>query len=303
MTGTATDIEVTEERTRGWGPGVLAALALAWLAVVLWSAHATISGTRADATVALASAALALPLVVAASLVAGAAVGIASSDLLGRRYGAVAERVPVRFAASAGGGLAVGLLCAVLVLAGYGTSAAIAVLAAAVGAAATLGGVLGGLRPAAVVGAALGGTLAWFVVGLFQGAYAGRLMHLFGAGDTLASQVRATSWLSFVVSVVGGLVAGLSAYGYLRRRDTGLRWPAYLAAGAGPGLLILLSDLVTRVGGARLLAVAGSVGADDRAAIGYLGTARLNTALVVLFVGALTTVIAFGRTLKPAGPT
>ena len=121
--------------------------------------------------------------------------------------------------------------------------------------------------------------------------------------DTLASQVRATSWLSFVVSVVGGLVAGLSAYGYLRRRDTGLRWPAYLAAGAGPGLLILLSDLVTRVGGARLLAVAGSVGADDRAAIGYLGTARLNTALVVLFVGALTTVIAFGRTLKPAGPT
>jgi hypothetical protein len=298
MTETAADVDATVDRTRGWGPSVLAACALAWLAAVLWSANATITGAG-DLSLALAAAALALPLVLLSSLVAGATVGLTASHLFERRYASVADRTAVRFAVAAGGGLALGLVCAGLVLAGYGTTRAIVVLAVAVGLAAMLGGVLGGIRPAAPVGAALGGTLAWFVVGLFQGAYAGRLLHVFGAGDTLASQVRATSWLTLAVAVLGGLVAGLFAYGYLRRRDTGLRWPAYLAAGAGPGLLVLLADLVTRVGGAQLLAVAGSVSVDDRAALSYLGTARLNTGLVVLFVGAFTALVAFGRTLKP----
>ena len=240
-----------------------------------------------------------LPGIIAASLVAGGGTGLLAVDLLGRRVPAVAERLPARLGTAAAGGLLVGGVCATLIVVGYGTTSAVAVLASAVGVAATLGGALGGARPTPVIGAAFGGTLAWFVVGLLQGAFYGRLLHVFGAGDTLASQVRATSWLSLTAAILGGLVAGLVGFTYLRRRDCGWRWPAYLAAGAGPGLLILLADVITRIGGAQLLSVAGSVSADDRAAIGYLGTARLNTALVVLFIGAITAIVAFGRTLKP----
>lgn len=300
MTETSAELEHAEDRdggTRDRGPGVLAGLALAWLAATLWSANATIAGT--PGSVALAQAALVLPGIIAASLVTGGGTGLLAVDLLGRRVPAVAERLPARLGTAAAGGLLVGGVCATLILVGYGTTSAVAVLASAVGVAATLGGSLGGARPTPVIGAAVGGTLAWFVVGLLQGAFYGRLLHVFGAGDTLASQVRATSWLSLTAAILGGLVAGLVGFTYLRRRDCGWRWPAYLAAGAGPGLLILLADVITRIGGAQLLSVAGSVSADDRAAIGYLGTARLNTALVVLFIGAVTAVVAFGRTLKP----
>jgi hypothetical protein len=39
-------------------------------------------------------------------------------------------------------------------------------------------------------------------------------------------------------------------------------------------------------------------------ALRYISTAGINTALVLLFIGAVTAMIAFGRTLKgPAGRT
>jgi len=299
MTETSAELERADDSARGTrdrGPAIVAALALAWLAATLWSANATIAGT--PASVALAQAALVLPGIIAASLVAGGGAGLVAVGLLGRRFPAVEGRLAVRLGVAAAAGLVVGAMCTTLIVIGYGTTSAVAVLASAVGVAAILGGTLGGAPQSPVVGAVFAGTLAWFVVGLFQGAFYGRLLHVFGAGDTVASLSRATSWLSFTVAVVGGLVAGLVAYRYLRRRDCGWRWPAYLVAGAGPGLLILLADVITRVGGAQLLGVAGSVSADDRAAISYLGATRLTTAEFVLFIGALTAVVAFGRTLK-----
>jgi hypothetical protein len=98
--------------------------------------------------------------------------------------------------------------------------------------------------------------------------------------------------------VVGGVVAGLVAFSFLRRRDGGLRWPAYLAAGAGPGALILAAGMITEVGGAQLFRLASGVSADDRAALGFLGGQRLETAETVLFAGALTALVAFGATLR-----
>src|SRR5262249_44540276 len=108
----------------------------------------------------------------------------------------------------------------------------------------------------------------------------------------------ASGRLSLVVALVGGVAAGAVAYRWLRRSRDTQRWPAYLVGGAAPGLLLLLAELVTLVGGAQLLRIAGSVSAADREVIAYLSGARIETGLVVLFAGALTTVLAFGRTLR-----
>ena len=65
------------------------------------------------------------------------------------------------------------------------------------------------------------------------------LTSLFGADDTVGGTARANARLSIAVALLGGLLAGATAYAALRRRGAGLRWPAYLAAGALPGLFII----------------------------------------------------------------
>src|SRR6266498_3151971 len=254
---------------RDRGVTILAMLAVAWLAATLWSAHATIVGPG-DAVLALIDAALALPTVIAASLL--------------------------------GGGLAVGLAGAALVLMVYGTSDAILVLAAALGGASLVGGIVAGVRPARAVAAALAGLLAWFAVGVIQGLFSGRLLNVFGAGGTVASRGIASDRLSLAIAVLGGVVAGAAAYAYLRRGqgDESWRWPVYLVAGGGPGLLLLAADLVTIVGGAQLLRAVGSISPFDRAVVAFLSESRIKTGLVVYFAGALTALLAFGRTMGSA---
>jgi hypothetical protein len=277
---------------RGWGVFTLAALAVAWLAATLWSVHATLGGSHA--VQALNQAALALPVVVTSSLVAGVAVGSVAARPLGRR-------VP-RIVAGLGGGLLTGLVVAALILIGYGTTSALVVLAAGVGTASLLGGAISAARPPAVVEAAVAGVLAWFVVGLLQGAFYSPLLTVFGAGNSAASQVTASNRLALAAAIVGGVLAGIVAYRYLRPRAGGLRWPAYLAAGAGPGLLLLLATVVTLVAGGRLRSLAAASSEADQAALGWSSAVGLNTTMVVLFVGAITTTIAFGRTLQPETP-
>jgi hypothetical protein len=286
---------------RDRGVAILAILALAWLAATLWSAHATIVGSG-DAVLALIDAALALPTVIAASLLGGGAVGLAAVALLTRRAPAAAARWPVRYGAGLAGGLAVGLAGAALVLMVYGTPDAILVLAAALGGASLLGGIMAGVRPARAVAAALAGLLAWFAVGVIQGLFSGHLLNVFGAGSTAASQDAASKRLWLAIAVLGGIVAGAAAYAYLRRAqgDEPWRWPVYLVAGGGPGLLLLAADLVTIVGGAQLLRVVGSISPFDRAVVAFLNESRIKTGLVVFFAGALTALLAFGRTLGSA---
>ncbi|GAA1816982.1 hypothetical protein HC028_10660 [Planosporangium flavigriseum] len=274
---------------RDWTPGVLATLAMAWLAAVLWSAHKALAASTG--VLALNEAALALPTVVSAGLVTGVAVGFAAAHLLGRR-------IP-RIAAGLGGGLLTGLVVAALILVGYGTTSALVALAAGVGAASLLGGAISTVRPPALAGAAVAGALAWFVLSLLANGFASRLLTVFGADGSTASQANAAHRLTLTLSVAGGLVAGLVAYRYLRPRAEGQRWPTYLAGGAGPGLLLLLADLVALVVGARLRSLAAASSEADRAVLSWFNTVGLNTAMVVLFVGATTAMIAFGRTLRP----
>lgn len=318
--GPAADVSVAEDpgtvdpstRDSGTeGPGApapaaagLAVLSLAWLAAMLWSGQRAVSLAGAT-TMAITSTALALPVVISASLVSGAATGLAVANVFTRRglVGATA-----RFGGAVVAALLTGVLAAVAVALGYGDGPTVMVLAGTVAAAVTLGGAAGGLRATAVVGAVVSAGLAVFAVSLVLSLFQDQIMSLYGYGETQESQVSALDWFSRTVSLAGGLAAGAVAFGYLtvvaRRAassSTALRprWPGYLIAGAGPGLLLLAAEVLTRTAGSQVLTLAGALSEADRAAQALLGSSRIDHGLVVLFVGALTALILHGRTLGP----
>ncbi|MFY1668485.1 hypothetical protein ACN27G_00770 [Plantactinospora sp. WMMB334] len=289
------------------GAFVLAVLALGWLSAMLWSAKAEIASSGI-VSMAITSAAYALPGVISASLVSGAAVSLVLGNLM-TRLGI--RRTTPRFLVSLVAGLATGFLAALVVTLSYGEGSAIMVLAGTTAAAATVGGIAGGLRNTLVVAAVVAAGLAVFAVGFALSYFQDPVLDLYGSGDTQASQLTAFRWFSRTASVASGLAAGLVAFGYLRiagRRAVGRaagtvsppRWPAYLVAGAGPGLLLLAAEVLTRTAGAEVLRLAGALSEADRAAQSLLGGSRINHALLVLFLGSLTATIAFGRTLRPA---
>ncbi|MGW3891894.1 hypothetical protein ACWD69_24655 [Micromonospora chokoriensis] len=288
------------------GAAVLALLALAWLTAMLWSTREAITSAAAGVT-AISLSAFALPGVISAALVAGAAVALAAANLLSRRYG---DWATLRFTGAIGGGMLVGLGSALAINLTYFDTSTTNVIAGTTAAAAIIGGAVAAARTApaagAVVAAALGTLL--FVVAFSQAR--DPLFDLFGAGDSQQSVVDAAKWVSRTESLVAGLLAGLLAYGYLTwsrrralRRDPeapALRWPAYLLAGAGPGLFLLLAEVIIRVGGRSLLDLASALSEADAVAQTSLGTSRVDNGIWVLFVGALTALIAFGRTLGPS---
>jgi len=284
------------QRRAGRAPVVLFALGLLWLAGYLWSAHADIIGTGDDPLVVVTEAALALPGLVAVTMLCGAAT---SNAVL--RWRVRQSRGWVGFALSAGCGLLIGAAAAALILFGYGHRSSVVALAWAVLAAGVIGGLLGGLRLPEVLSAGLAAAVFGpFLLDFLPNLWQGQLLRLFGAGDTVSSQFSAVRTLSIVEALTAGLVAGLVAFGYLRRTRAAVGFLGYLAAGATPGLLLLVAEGVTRIGGARLFNAAGNLSAFDRVVIDYTNGSRLNHHLVVFFVGAFVALIGYGATLKPA---
>jgi hypothetical protein len=151
--------------------------------------------------------------------------------------------------------------------------------------------------------------LAVFAVATVLASFKSPLLSLYGYGDTEASKVNAVNWYSRTAWLAGGLAAGLVTFGYLRwaqRRANGLggqhrtlRWPVYLVAGAGPGLLLLATEALTRTAGGQVLALAKALSVADNVSQGWLGNTRFTYALGVLFVGSFTALMALGRTLRP----
>jgi hypothetical protein len=286
------------------GALTLAGLSLIWLAGTLWTARATIR-SAGDAALAIFLAAYSLPAVISASLVAGAAVGLAVGSRLPDR---ARERPSARSLASTGTGLLTGLAAAATVTLTYGDGSAIMVLGGTVAAAATVGGAVASLREATIVGAAVGASLAVFVVSVLFQPLQDELMSLYGAGDSTSSQESARGLFAATVALASALVAGSVAYRYLRRATRGAgrhpRWPAYLGAGAGAGLMLLLTEVIIRIAGGPVLSLARSLSEIDATGLAWLDGSRINYGLVVLFVGAITALVAFGRTMpKPgAGP-
>ncbi|WP_435829889.1 hypothetical protein [Micromonospora costi] len=288
------------------GVAVLALLSLAWLAAMLWSTREAIHSAEVGIT-AISLSAFALPGVISAALVAGTAFALFGVDLLGSR---VRDRATLRFLAATGTGLLIGLAAAVAVNLTYADTATTNVIAGTTVAAAIIGGAVAGARSAPVVGAVVASALGVLIFVVAFSRARDPLFDLFGAGDTQESLVNAAKWVSRTESLLAGLVAGLLAFAYLTwarrraaRRDPAaptLRWPAYLLAGAGPGLFLLLTEVIIRVGGHSLLDLAGALSEADSVAQTMLGTSRVDNGIWVLFVGALSTLIAFGRTLGPS---
>jgi len=281
---------------------LLALAALAWLAAMLWAARNTITG-RADAEMEVTSTAYALPGAVSAALVAGAVVGLAVLTLVTARRPLSAT---LRFAVATGGGLAVGLLGALPIITINTEGWVYAVVGGTVAAAATIGGALAGFRAPRVVAAAGWASIAVFVTGFVLNLHQiqGPVIDLLGGGDSAASQANAAQWFTFCQSLLGGLAAGLISYAVMRRarshQGADMSWPLYAVAGAGPGLLLVIAEGLTRTAGARVLDLAGRVSELERVVQQMLSGARFNSALIVLFAGAITAVIAIGRTLGPA---
>jgi hypothetical protein len=294
--------------TPSLAPGALglALLALGWFAAMLRSGQAEITSSDIQPIV-IAMAALALPGLISASLVGGAASAVVLANVLTRRG---VHRSTPRFAAAVGAGLVTGLVAALVVALSYGGGDMIMVLAGTVAAAATVGGIAGGVRSVPVVAAVVAAGLSVFAINSALNYFKDPVLSLYGFGNTDQSQLNALNWFSRTGSLSQGLAAGLVVFGYLRwarRRAAALpeparppRWPAYLIAGAGPGLLLLAAEILTHTAGARLLAAAGALSETDQGLQNSLGESRFDQALLVLFVGALTATISFGRTLRPA---
>jgi hypothetical protein len=288
------------------GALVLAPLAVAWLAAMLWSTRAAINSAEAGAT-AITLSAFALPGVISAALVAGAGVALAVTNLLARRG---LDRATLRFVVAVGAGLLVGLATAIAINLTYFDNATTNVIAGTAAAAAVIGGAVAGTGDARVAGATVTAALGALVFVVAFTRARDPLFDLFGAAETQESMVTAAKWVSRTESLLAGLLAGLIAFGYLSwarrraaRRAPGApapRWPGYLLAGAGPGLLLLIAEIVIRVGGRSLLELAAALSEADAVAQTSLGTSRVDNGIWVLFVGALTSLIAFGRTLGPA---
>jgi iron complex transport system permease protein len=280
---------------------VLALVGLLWMAGLLWSARATITGGGGDAEMEVTSTAYALPGAISASLVAGAAVALAVLAGIGRGrdLGATA-----RFAITTGTGLVLGLLGAVSIITINTDGWLYAVVGGTVAAAATIGGALAGFRATRVVAAVCWAAIAVFVVGFVLNVAQSPLLDLFGSGDSSASQTSAANWFSFTQSLLSGIAAGVVAFRTLRRGarrgdGTDVGWPLYALAGAGPGLLLVLAEGLARTAGARVLTLAGKVSELELTVQKMLSGSRFNSALIVLFVGAITAIIAIGRTMKP----
>lgn len=271
-----------------------------WLAAKLWSSHRQIH-TSGGGSIAVATAALALPGVVQATMVAGLGAGLLAMSLV--RGGFATRRI-----AAPVGGLLVGLVALGLVLGAYGHLTSMLSVAVSIAVAGLIGGVVVTIRPApGVLGAGLAAALGAFLVATVLNSHAilSRLLTMFGAGNTFSSQLHASNVVAFVYSLVGGLVAGAVAFWYLRR-ETPDRQPVrrdmtgYLIAGGLTGLVLLASEAVTRIGGAHLVNTVRAISPDDRALLDLLASARVINAMVVLFAGAFVSLVAFGRTIKPS---
>lgn len=286
-----------------WRPGrtaLLAATALVWLVITLWASYATISGDPTDSSFAAVQAALVLPGVIVASLLGAAAVGVLAIGRLGRKS-ADPDRVLTRLAVGAAAGLVVGVLGAAAVLVAYGTGSFLTTIAVTVAVAAVAGGAMAALRPTVAVSAGLAGALACVALGLIKGYFEGDVIEVVGGTGSATAYVTASGWLQLTYSLLSGFAAGLVPFVYLRRSGLALPWPAYLAAGAAPGLLLFVAEAAVRLGGSSLLRAAGASGALDTLTLSAAQDDRLTHAMIVFFVGSVLAIIAVGRTMRSAG--
>ncbi len=301
--GAATaDGDRSAEQPGPTGRAVLLGVGVLWMLALLWSARASSAAfADRDSAVIFTASNLFGPVTAAFAIGGSAALGALAG--LDRRFGPRSALPRFGFAAAAG--LLAGLGCALLAWALLPDGRIVPDVAVALGVASVLGGALAGFRPGRVYAAGLVGTYVTFGVRVVLGMFTGRLSRVFGASNSIASMADAQGKVALFTSVVAGIVTGYAAYRYLRRSPHPTRWPGYLVAGAVSGALALLAEVVSQIVGTALVdSVAGAASAADHVVLSLQSTAVIDGAMIVLFAGAVTAVVAVGRTLnrKPAGP-
>jgi hypothetical protein len=275
---------------------VVPVLALIWLPFMLWASYGSIH-TSEGGSIAVATAAEALPGVVQATFAAalGAAL-LATSAVRGRGSA-------VRWITALAGGLVIGVVAALVIFTVYGHAAGLASVEIAVGVVGVVAGAFAGPKAIrAGVASGLAGLLTSLIVYRILVAHnvLTRTIKWFGAGDTIDSYLKASARVAYFNSAVAGILAGYVAYRVLKRTEPAARFPLYQLAGGFAGLALLLCELVTRIGGANLLDVVKSISPEDRTLFDLARPANVNNDILLLFVGAIVALIAFGRSLGPA---
>jgi hypothetical protein len=273
-TVTSETATLTEAPATGAGTGRELFLGLLWLGTSMWTAHATINGTGADASGALGAAAAALPGVVAATILTAAGIGHTAAS----RFRGAGGRLLAGLAL----GALFGAASAAGIRFGYGDQPSITVLAVTVGLASVLGGALAVL-PDAVLEAGLWATSWVFFCGVILGVLQPQLTKLLTDGDSL----------TLSESIVTGLLGGYFALQWLRNEPPWLTFPL---AGALPGLVLLAAEGLLRLGGAGLVRLVNGFSPKQDTLVQLTDAARLRHGLIVLVAGlALTSVMGVVR--------
>jgi len=278
------DTKTTSRLALGSGTMQEIYLGLLWLGTSMYTAHMSLKGNGDNLSGALGAAAAALPGVVAATLVTTA--GIANAASSNRR--------------TAGGRLLVGLLIGLLFGAvsaaalryAYGSDKTITSLALAVGAAAVAGGLLA-ILPSPVLDSALWATTWVFFAGVMFGVLT---LAVPGHGPTVDDPAPFDPKILLGVSVLTGLWGAMHSHRWLRNENPAVGW--FFVAGAVPGLLLLASEGLTRLGGAALVKLVTNTDAAVVAPIETTDAVRLQHGLIVLAVGGVGALIAGARSLR-----
>ena len=268
-------------------PVTVVAVALVLLALTLWSTYSVIANAASDfLTTTLA--ALVLPSILLATILAGAAAGVLAVGLLPWRA----------VLAGAAGGLAVGLVAMAGTLIAYHHGPAVPYVAAVIAVTGALGGAAAALRHVVVVTAGVAGGVAATALGLVAAYFQNDLVDLFGNQETVGTMAAAASRLQLTTSVLSGVLAGVVAFAYLRRSGLALPWLLYPAAGAAGGVLTLVATLLGWLGRLPLTEIVEDYSEFDAQIIYSRLPEQINHGMIVLFAGAFVAMILVGRTMR-----
>jgi hypothetical protein len=252
-------------------------ISLIWLIGGLVGEHATLTGNGPSLNGALAAAAGALPGLLSSAMVTGASLGAA----LGSRYDTVVRRL----AAGVGVGLLFGAIVTVGMRLAYGTTPSIMVLAISAGAASVVGGAFAFL-PGEVLEAALWATFWVFFANLIFGVLHDQIATMLGGGPKAsdAAQVAADVKFVYIEAIGTALWGALHLSNKLRRHSPGAAW--FIVGGAFPGVVLVLSEVMTQPGGATMAKLVKPGALGDSVFADLTDFARLRYALIVLAAGA-----------------
>ncbi|UWP81800.1 hypothetical protein [Dactylosporangium fulvum] len=291
----AETVEPVVDPVDEWRPSgavLVAGLALLLLLLTLYSAYGVLADAAGD-FMATTLAALVLPSILVATILTGVATGVVAVG----RFANV-DRIWSRLLSGALGGLPVGLLAMGGTVAAYHKGPAIPYVAVVVVLTGVLGGAVAAIRPISAAAAGAVGGVAVTAIGLIVAYFQNDLTDFFGNQETVGTMAIASARLQLTTSIVSGVIGGLVTYVYLRRTGLTLPWPAYLLAGAVPGLLTLAATLLGWVGRLPLVDFVRDRSVFDAQIIAGRLPEQINHGMIVFFAGAFTAMIAVGRTLR-----